>query len=103
MEKIALIELTGATSVLSIYQTQNGRSKLIRQESDAVNVSKDINEEKLLKPKTIADVVGILKLYRDIVEENQVQKIICTANNCVLGARNQRGFFGRRQRNGSAC
>ena len=93
MEKIALIELTGATSVLSIYQTQNGRSKLIRQESDAVNVSKDINEEKLLKPKTIADVVGILKLYRDIVEENQVQKIICTANNCVLGARNQRGFF----------
>lgn len=93
MEKVAIIELAGASTILSIYETQNGRSRLVRQESDAANISKDINEEKLLKPKTIADTVNVLKLYRNIVEENGVQKIICVSNNIISQARNQRGFF----------
>ena len=47
MEKVAIIELAGASTILSIYETQNGRSRLVRQESDAANISKDINKEKL--------------------------------------------------------
>lgn len=93
MEKVAIIELASASTVLSIYETQNGRSRLVRQESDSANISKDINDEKLLKPKTISDIVAVLKLYRNIVEENGVKKIIAVANNIILQARNQRGFF----------
>lgn len=93
MEKVALIELAENSTKLSIYLTQNGRSKLIRTESDKVNISKDIEEEKLLRPKTISDIVGILKIYRNIIEENNIKKIISIANDILMQARNQRGFF----------
>lgn len=93
MEKVAIVELTSTNTILSIYQTKNGRFKLIRQESDLAGIAKDINEEKLLKPKTMSDVVNVLKLYRTIVEENDVKKIIPVANSVLLQARNQRGFF----------
>ncbi len=93
MEKIAIIEIKNSSAVLSIYDSQNGRSKLIRTENDKINVGNDIEEDKLLKPKTISDIVSILKLYRNIIEENDVQKIIGVADGVVLQARNQRGFF----------
>ena len=93
MEKVALIELAENSTKLSIYMTQNGRSKLIRTESDKANISKDIEEEKLLRPKTISDTVNILKIYRNIIEENDVKKIIAVANDILMQARNQRGFF----------
>lgn len=93
MEKVALIELAENSTKLSIYLTQNGRSKLIRTESDKANISKDIEEEKLLRPKTIADIVSILKIYRNIIEENGIKRIIAVANDILMQARNQRGFF----------
>ena len=93
MEKVALIEITDAATILSIYQTQNGRSKIIRREQDNVNIYKDVTEENLLKPKTISDVVAILRLYRSVVEESNVNKIISIAHGLILRARNQRGFF----------
>ena len=93
MEKIAIIELADSAINLSIFETQNGRYKLIRQEKDFVSIFKDIFEEKLLRPKTISDVVSILKLYRNVIEDNNVQKIIAVADNMISSARNQRGFF----------
>ncbi len=93
MEKVAIIEIADTSTKLSIYQTQNGRYKLIRHEEDNVDIANDIKEEKLLKPKTISDVVGILKLYRSIVEESGVKKIIALSSGPILHARNQRGFF----------
>lgn len=93
MEKTALIELTDNKAILSIYQTKGGRYKLIRQESDAIAISSDILQEKLLRPKTISDTVGILKLYRQVIEEHEVQKITAIADSLILQARNQRGFF----------
>ena len=93
MEKIAIIELAEAATVLSIYEAKNGRSKLIRHESDSATISKDIEEEKLLRPKTISNVVGVLKIYRNIIEECGVKKIIAVSSSLLLQARNQKGFF----------
>ncbi len=93
MEKVAIIEIADSATVLSIYQTQNGRSKIVRYEKDQVGITKDVQEERLLKPKTMTDIIGILKLYRNVVEENEVGKIIALASGPILSARNQRGFF----------
>lgn len=93
MEKIAIIELADSLVKLSIYNTKNGRYKLIRKEEDGVSIFKDILEEKLLRPKTVSDIISILKIYRNVVEECQVQKIIAVADNFIAKARNQRGFF----------
>ncbi len=93
MEKIAIIELAEASTVLSIYDAQNGRTKLVRHERDAASISVDIEEEKLLRPKTISNIVGVLKIYRNIIEESGVKKIIAVATSLLLQARNQRGFF----------
>lgn len=93
MEKVAIIELADAATILSIYEVQNGRNKLIRHESDAANIAKDIEEEKLLRPKTISSIVNVLKLYRTITQECGVQKVIAVASSLILQARNQRGFF----------
>lgn len=93
MEKIAVIELADSLVKLSIYDTKNGRFKLVRKEEDGVSIFKDISEEKLLRPKTITDIVSILKIYRNVIEECQVQKIIAVADNIIAKARNQRGFF----------
>ena len=93
MEKIAIIELADSATKLSIYKTQNGRYKLVRHEEDRVSIFKDIAEEKLLRPKTITDVVSILKIYRNVIEDNEVQKIIAVSDKAIASARNQRGFF----------
>ena len=93
MEKIAIIELANSLVKLSIYDTKNGRFKLVRKEEDGVSIFKDILEEKLLRPKTITGIVSILKIYRNVIEECQVQKIIAVADNIIAKARNQRGFF----------
>ena len=93
MEKIAVIELADKFAKLSIYKTQNGRFSLNRSEEDAVSIFNDISEEKLLRPKTITDVVSILKIYRNVIEEEGAGRIIAVADNIISKARNQRGFF----------
>ncbi len=93
MEKIAIIELVDSVIRLSIFKTKNGHYSLVSREEDAVSIFSDIAEEKLLRPKTIVDVVNILKIYRNVIEENGVKKIIAVADNIISKARNQRGFF----------
>lgn len=93
MERIAIIELTEVGTKLLILDSKQGRFNYIKQVSDSFNIGGEISEDKLLKPKTIINLVSMLKLYRDLIQECGVNKIVATSCATLLKARNQKGFF----------
>ena len=93
MEKVAIIELNESLLKLSIYKVSNGKSYLCLNQEQKFDIGKEIDNEELLSPKTKNDVLDILKIYRKMIENYEVTKIISVTNNVILRARNYRGFL----------
>ena len=93
MEKIAIIELNEMSLKLSIFLTNEGKEKLCMEREQYFPVGKEIIGEELLSPKTKADILSVLKIYRKMVEQHGVNKIFAVADNIILRARNYRGFL----------
>lgn len=93
MENLAIIELNESELRLSIYKTKSGRFMLIEQKSQQFKLGDEITAEELLMPKTKSDIVGVLKIYRKVIETYKVSQIIAYASNILQTARNYRGFI----------
>ena len=93
MNNIALIVLNDKELKLSIYKTNNGRSRLIEERSQPFKLGEEITVEELLRPKTKTELVEVLKLYRKMIETYKATKIIAVASNVLTRARNYHGFF----------
>ncbi len=93
MEKVAIIELNENLLKLSIYKVNNGKSLLCLSQEQHFQIGKEIDADELLSPKTKNEVLNILKIYRKMIENYEVSRIISVTNNVILRARNYRGFL----------
>ncbi len=93
MENIAILELNESELKLSIYRTKSGRNMIIEQRSQSFKLGDEISAEELLLPKTKSDIVGVLKIYRKVIETYKVTQIIAYASKILQTARNYRGFI----------
>lgn len=93
MENLAIIELNDSELKLSIYKTKSGRAALIEQKSQPFKLGDEITKEELLLPKTKSDIVGVLKIYRKVIETYKCTQIIAYASKILQTARNYRGFI----------
>ena len=93
MEKVAIIELNERALNLSIYKISNGKSLLCLSKSQAFRLGEEIDHDELINPKTKNDILEILRIYRKLIEDYGVEKIIPVCTSVILKARNYRGFF----------
>jgi len=93
MEKVAIINLNETTLELSIYKVNGGKSELTLSQKQQFPLGKEIAREELLSPQLRNSIVEILKVYRKMIENYGVQKIIPVVSNLLVRARNYRGFL----------
>lgn len=93
MEKVAIIELNEKELKLSIFKVLGSRKELALEQSQPLNIGKEIYADELLSPQTKAKVLEILKIYRKMIERFNVNHIFPVAVNIFASARNYRGFI----------
>ena len=93
MENIAVIIFNEKQLKMRIIETRSGRFRVVNEIADKFDILKEIKDDCLLKPKTISNIVNVLKMYRKMIENFKVTKIIAVASDIILNSRNYRGFF----------
>lgn len=93
MENIAYIELDERKTKLLIVQSRNGRYRILEEVENYYDLRSDILNDCLFSPKAKADILKILNIYRYTIETFKVDKMIATASNIIVKARNYRGFL----------
>ncbi|MBE7075668.1 MAG: hypothetical protein E7375_01180 [Clostridiales bacterium] len=93
MENLAFIQLTEKKTKLLIVQSRNGRYRVLEEVENYYNLTNDIMKDCLFSPKSKADILKILNIYRYTIETFKVGKMIAIASNVIVKARNYRGFL----------
>ena len=93
MEKLAVIELTEVGTRLTIANESNGKYKLIQEDVDKYDLYKEVEQEKLLKPLTITTLLATFKMYKKIIDDYAIEKVVAVATEFLQKARNQKGFI----------
>ncbi len=93
MENIAYISLDEKRVKLLIVQSRNGRYRILEEVENEYDLTNDIIKDSLFSPKSKKDLLKILNIYRFTIETFHVEKMIATASNIVVKARNYRGFL----------
>ena len=93
MEKVAIIELNENELKLSIFKVNSCRWTVAMTQTQSFGLGKEIDRDELLSPQTRSDILGILKVYRKMIERYGAGKIIAISSNILLRARNYRGFI----------
>ncbi len=95
-EKIAIIDLGSNSIRLIILLIQKGKHyKLIEQEKEMVRLGEDLYKDNLLKENPMERTMKTLRLFRDLIESHQIEKIILTATAAVRNANNKDVFLER--------
>ena len=81
MINVAILELNESFLRLSIYKTNNGKYKIIEEKRQSLKLGEEIVSEELLRPKTRADILEMLRIYRKICESFKVENIVAVASN----------------------
>lgn len=94
MEKVALIELGNSALRLILLNTKDGGYfDIVDELEEQIKVGKDIQTSGVLKPTTISECIGILKMFRKLCDRRGVAKIVCVATSLVREAKNQNSFL----------
>ena len=93
MENIAYVQLDEKKVRLLIVQSQNGRYKTVEEVENYYDLTNDIVKDCLLSPKSKADILKILNIYRYTIETFKVSKMIAVSSKIIVKARNYRGFL----------
>ena len=93
MDKVAIINLNETVLELSIYKVSGGKSELALAQKQYFALGKEVAREELLSPQMKNSIIEILKVYRKMVESQNVQKIIPVVTDIITKARNYRGFL----------
>ena len=93
MENIAYIQLNERKVKLLIVQSRNGRYRILEEVENYYDLTNDIIKDCLFSPKSKADILKILNIYRYTIETFNVGKMIAIASNIIVKARNYRGFL----------
>ncbi len=93
MENIAYVQLTEKKIKLLIVQSRNGRYRILEEVENYYDLTNDITKDCLFSPKSKADILKILNIYRYTIETFNVGKMIALASNIIVKARNYRGLL----------
>ena len=93
MEKLAVIELNEVGTRLTIVDESNGKYKLVQEDIDKYDLYKEIEQDKLLKPMTTAALLATFKMYKKIIDDYAIEKVVAVATEFLQKARNQKGFI----------
>lgn len=93
MENIAYIQFNEKRIKLLIVQSRNGRYRVLEEVENYYDLTNDLVKDCLFSPKAKNDILKILNIYRYTIETFNVGKMIATAANIVVKARNYRGFL----------
>ncbi len=93
MTNIAIIELNEFSLKLSIFKTSNGKYKIIEEKDQPYKLGEEVVAEELMRPKTRANILEVLKIYRNMIDTYKVEKIVAVASSFLQKARNYRGFI----------
>lgn len=93
MENIAYIQLDERKVKLVIVQSRNGRYRTLEEVVNYYDLKNDIVKDCLFSPKSKADILKILNIYRYTIETFKVGKMIAVASSIIVKARNYRGFL----------
>lgn len=93
MENIAFIELNERKTRLLIVQSRNGRYRILEEVENYYDLTNDIIKDCLFSPKSKSDILKTLKIYRFTIATFNVNKMIATASNIIVKARNYRGLL----------
>ena len=93
MENIAYIQLDERKVKLIITQNRNGRYRILEEVENYYDLTDDIVKDCLLSPKSKADLLKILNIYRYTIETFNVGKMIAVCSSIIVKARNYRGFL----------
>lgn len=93
MENIAFIQLDERKVKLVIIQSRNGRYRVLEEVENYYDLTHDITKDCLFSPKSKADILKILSIYRYTIATFNVEKMIAFASNIIVKARNYRGFL----------
>ncbi len=93
MEKIAIIELNEKALNLSIYKVNNGKYYLALFKKQNVALGRELDTSELINPNSKNEMIEVLKVYRRLIENYSVSKIISVTTNVLYKARNYRGFL----------
>ena len=93
MENIAFIQLTERKIELKIIQSRAGRYRVLEEVVNNYDLTQDISKDCLFSPKSRADILKILNIYRFTVETFSASKMIAFASNIIVKARNYRGLL----------
>ncbi len=93
MEKVAIIELNESALKLSVFKVSGSKYNLVLSQSQFFALGEEIYRDELLSPQTKNKILGVLKVYRKMIERFNVEKIFAVASNIMTQARNYRGFI----------
>ena len=93
MEKIAIIELNETALKLNIYKVSGAKYNLALSQHQSLKLGEEISRDELLSPQTKTKILSILKVYRNIIENFNVEKIFAVTTTMFTQARNYRGFI----------
>ena len=93
MENIAFIQLTERKLELKIVQSRAGRYRILEEVVNNYDLTGDITIDCLFSPKSRADILKILNIYRFTIETFSASKMIAFASNIIVKARNYRGLL----------
>jgi len=93
MENIAYVQLDERKLKLLIVQSRNGRYRVLEDVENYYDLTNDIVKDCLFSPKSKADILKVLNIYRYTIETFKVEKMIALASNIIVKARNYRGLL----------
>ncbi|MDR1093974.1 MAG: Ppx/GppA family phosphatase [Clostridiales bacterium] len=94
MEKIAVIDLGSNSARLVLANMLEGGYFVVFDElKETVRLGQDMEREGFLKPSRIAQAVKTLKMFKKLIDINNVDKVIAVATSAVRRAKNQKSFL----------
>ena len=94
MEKLVVIELGASEITFSkLNFTPNGYFSLEQQIKEPVRLTQDLERDGYIKSARIEETISILKIFRKIMDSEQITNYLCYADPVLATARNQIAFL----------
>lgn len=94
MDKTAIIVLdTTKVKLVFANVTKNKSFSIYDNVEVPINLMKDFGEENVIKSTIVKEVVGILSVFKKMIDKEGITESICVATSKINEAKNQNGFL----------
>lgn len=94
MEKIAILNLNADNIKMQFINVNKNKSFAPYKTVEMpINLSKDFYEDNFIKPAVIKDAMAILKIYRKMVDKEEIKTTLCFATPLFKEAKNNNGIL----------